>query len=418
MGTGSTRPQPFLRDQEDQALSTSKKPGTDLAALKARLAKKNKGKEAAGSEAAAPEPAQVEDALPPPGQSAPEPTAAPEPVAAAPVAAPEPVAAAPAAEAAPVAQPQAPASDDPFGGGGGGGFDPNAGVLDDVGDVKPKSGVGLMIFAAIIGLGIGAVGGSLGKEALNKRSKQTEAKAKGAAMASAAKGVSEARIDISRALDGWKAKMATDPVAVAKEINTLLKEKYEKQIRLDDLFGPDFAAVGSAGQKRTSELFYESQRLKKDLQALATFLAKNEAKIKQGIGPANFGIEFKAGMNKLVALTGALCGETVEVAKPCTGKDVVNAVAYTIIDNVGEKSRTAARGVQPGQVQLLSREGGIFRFAVGIEPNKNAVAVAASLVQRIDEHLESMIKAEKVALAALERYAADPSATPQADPEE
>lgn len=292
-------------------------------------------------------------------------------------------------------------------------------MLDDASlDVKPKGSLGLILFAGIVGLGIGAVGGSLGKEVLDKGDKREVASAKGAKMHAAAEGLSKARIEVSKAIDGWKAKMATKPGEVATEINALLKDKYEKQVRIDDLFGPDLAAVHSKGIKRTFELYDESARLKKDLHLLASFLAVNKTKIVKGMGPALFGIEFKAGLNSMVAVTGALCGESLEAAKACVGEQGKNAIAYMVLDDVGQtKARTVARGTQPGQVQLLSPTGGIFGFAVGLEPNKHAIAVAASLVQRTEGHIESMVKAEKSALSALKNYAGNTDANPQPEPE-
>ncbi|MEX1366479.1 MAG: hypothetical protein AB1Z98_25370, partial [Nannocystaceae bacterium] len=175
-------------------MSKPKKPGTDLAALKARLAKKTKGADAPAPAPEVPPPGHVAapapaPEVPPPGQPMAPPEVPPPGQQMAPpevpppgqqIPAPEPMAA-PAPEvpppgqqyAAPEPQPapqpyqsqaQAPAptrtEDNPFGNMAPmGGFDPDAGLIDSGPEIKPRGGKGIVLFAAIIAAGVGGVAG-------------------------------------------------------------------------------------------------------------------------------------------------------------------------------------------------------------------------------------------------------------------
>lgn len=426
-------------------MSKPKKPGTDLAALKARLAKKNK-------KAAEPAPAPVA-----------EPAPAPEPVAAAPAPAPEaapvqaqapaaaqpapaeyaapaaaapatpdygaaPVAHAPSAPAAPVAAPvaAAPVGDDPFGGGGGGGFDPSDGLIDaGGGDMPSKGNAGLAIFVGILGIGLGAIGGFFVSK-ITRNSETTEAaSAKGAEMAAAVKQVSEARIDVSKAMSGWEEKMATDPAGAAAEIDTMVKTSFAKKVNVDQLFGWQLAAIHSNGVRRTFELYDEATRLQKDLGYLSAFLASQEKALKVEGGPSQFAVKFTDKGAVLVAAVGAVCaapeGEpSLETAKPCTSDKAAQAIGYTVLESLGADAKIFAKGTAPGQVTVLRAGGPIYDYAVGMEPNRNALIMRNLLLKRAKDHLESMNKAEKAAIKALENFAENPNvdgSAEQPDPE-
>ncbi len=417
-------------------MSKPKKPGTDLAALKARLAKKNK-------KAAEPAPAPVA-----------EPAPAPEPVAAAPVQAAQaapvqahvpaaaqpapaeyaaPPAAAPAAQeyaAAPVAQApvaQAPVGDDPFGGGGGGGgFDPSDGLIDaGGGDMPSKGNAGLAIFVGILGIGLGAIGGFFVSK-ITRNSETTEAaSAKGAEMAAAVQQISDARIDVSKAMGGWEEKMATDPAGAAGEIDKMVKESFAKKVNVDQLFGWQLAAIHSNGVRRTFELYDEATRLQKDLGYLSAFLASQEKALKSGGGPSQFAVKFTDKGAVLVAAVGAVCaageGEpALETAKPCGEGKAAEALGYTVLETLGTETKIFPKGTAPGQVTLLRAGGAIYDYAVGMEPNRNAMIMRNALLKRAKDHLESMNKAEKAAIKALENFADNPNvdgSAEQPDPE-
>lgn len=422
-------------------MSTPKKPGTDLAALKARLAKKKKGAdpapapepapaaapEAAPAEAApaaAPAPAPAPEAAPVAAPT-PEPTPAPQPDYGAPVAA---------APAAPVlATPAAaPATDDPFGGGGGGGgggFDPSEGLIDAGGDVPAKGNAGLAIFVGILGIGLGAIGGFFVSNIMRNDETKQNAANKGGQMAAAVQDISNARIDVSKAMSGWEEKMNTDPAGTAAEIDSLVKEKFAKKVNVDQLFGWQLAAVHPSGIKRTFELYDEAARLQKDLGYLSAFLSSQEKALKTGGGPSQFAVKFTDGGAVLVAALGAVCapGEAAEGgevkladAKPCPENKAAAAVGFTVLESLGAEPKVFAKGTAPGQVTLLRAGGPIYDYAVGMEPNRNALIMRNMLLKRAKDHLDGMSKAEKTALKALENYAADPNVDGNAtqDPEE
>jgi hypothetical protein len=417
-------------------LSSSKKPGTDLAALKARLAKKTKGK-AADEPAAEPQTpvapqAAVHEAppayheappqnLPPPGQAAP--PVARQPRYEAPVHQHQQVARDPMGGMGQAAPAVAPPTDDPFGGGAGS-FDPADGVLDVGGDVPSKSNIGLIIFAGFLGAAFGGVAGYLGYKMVDNRERKAAGSDKGEAMAKAVQGVIDARIDVSNAMEGLTEKMQADPKGAATDIETLLSDKWENQVSVNQLFGWQLAAIHPNGVKRTFELFEEASRIKKDLQYLQAFLATQPEALLKGNGPSQFAILFQGDKGKLVAALEPLCaGETPE-APPvtCPEGDFGKAVAFKILDKIEDppKPVVVPKGTGDGQAVLLSTDGGIYGVAVGMEPNRNAVIYRNSLVTRINDHLEQMVKVEKSAKKALEKYAEDPTvdgSVEQPDPE-
>jgi hypothetical protein len=408
-------------------LSTSKKPGTDLAALKARLAKKTKGKDEPAAAASPMEQQQQhyapESELPPPGHAAPprvehyhpEPQHLPPPgVAAHQHVAPSMGHAAPAV---------APPSDDPFGGGAGT-FDPAEGMLDagGGGEVQGKSGIGLVIFAAVLGAVFGVPAGYLGHKMVDNRDRQQKGQAKGEEMAAAVAGIVSARIDVANAMDGLEEKMAADPAGAAVDIEALLADKWESQVNISQLFGWQLAAVHPNGVKNTFQLFEEATRVKKDLQFLQAFLATQPEALQRGQGPSQFAVLFTSSGANMVAALEPLCAGAAEGAPPgpCADGDFSKAVAYKVMETVSGEPKVVPRGTGEGQATLIASDGDVYAYAVGLEPNRNAVIYRNGLVQRVREHLESMAKIEKIAQKALEKYSQDPTvdgSVEQPDPE-
>gem|GEM_PF-1475402 len=468
-------------------MSKPKKPGTDLAALKARLAKKTKGADAPADvpppgqvaepapaadvpppgqvaqppapevpppgEVAAPPPAAD---VPPPGQAyqhevpapgqpmeaAPPPQPAPEPqydaYQAAPVPEPAPMAA-PAPAPAPMGDP-----DDPFGGGAPAvGFDPDAGLIDAGGDVAPRGSKGLVIFAALLAAGIGGVAGFLGNKIMGTQERVDAGTAKGAKMVEEVTAVSNIRKGIAVQWDDVKKTIASDPKAGAEKVTSLLTESFDKHPQVGALFGWQLASVHPVGVKKTFELYEETSRLKTDLGILAGFTASHADALKAAGGPTLFGVVFKSNGAVMVEAIQPLCGEAPKPAeggeggegaegggggdgkidpaalKPC--EDAGKAVAYKARTSVGAEAKESIvlRGYEKGQMQLLLPEGGIYNYAVGLEPNKNALKILDSLLTRVKERLDAMNKAEKIALKALENYADNPTVdgeNPQPDP--
>lgn len=291
-----------------------------------------------------------------------------------------------------------------------------------------KGNAGLAIFVGILGIGLGAIGGFFVSNIMRNGETKENAAKKGAEMATAVKAISDARIDVSKAMGGWEEKMATDPAGTAAEIDSLVKEKFAKKVNVDQLFGWQLAAIHTNGVKRTFELYDEAARLQKDLGYLSAFLSSQEKALKTGGGPSQFAVKFTDKGAVLVAAVGAVCapaeageGEVkLADAKPCPEGKAAAAVGYTILENLGAETKIFAKGTAPGQVTLLRAGGPIYDYAVGMEPNRNALIMRNALLKRAKDHLDGMSKAEKAAIKALENYSENPNvdgSAEQSDPE-
>ncbi len=284
----------------------------------------------------------------------------------------------------------------------------------------------MAIFVGILGIGLGAIGGFFVSKIMRNSETTEAASSKGAEMAAAVQEISNARIDVSKAMDGWETKMQTDPAGAAAEIDAVVKDKFAQKVNVDQLFGWQLAAIHTNGLRRTFELYDEATRLQKDLGYLSAFLASQEKALKSGGGPSQFGIKFTDQGGVLVAAMGALCGAegeeepSMETAKPCAEGELGNAIGYSVLETLGGEPANYPKGTGPGQVTLLRAGGAIYDYAVGMEPNRNALIMRNLLVTRAKEHLEEMNKAEKAAIKALENYAENPTvdgSTEQKDPE-
>lgn len=394
-------------------MNTPKKPGTDLAALKARLAKKTQGEEpAAAPPAEAPvehhaAPAAMPTNVPPPGMQQ---SFEPEP------AYHEPVAAAPA-----VVGYSAPASDDPFGGGPvNTNFDPSPSFADTGGDVPGRSSVGVVLFSGLVALGIGLAVGWLGQRIVSGREKVEAAKAKGEDMIAQVTAVSETRKAVSLGLESAKDVVVQDPKKGAEQLSAIAVENFEKMSKIDGLFGWQLGAVHTTGIKKTFELYEAYTRLRTDLGVLAGFLETNAAALQAAGGPVRFAIYFAEGGAQLAEYVAPVClpdgaappdpkdaAAALAAAKPCN--DEGKAVGLQIRTQIGGEPKTVAKGTAPDQAVPLTNEGTIFTYAVGLEPAKNAHHVRQSLMKRVTDDLTDMSRAETTALKALQNYSDNPT---------
>lgn len=416
-------------------MNAPKKPGTDLSALKARLAKKS-GADAPA--APAPEPAAPAAAaapkapprppvkrpggppadLPPPGEVAAVDIPPPGEVAQIPVDIPapgevsapsEPVAAAVAA--APRRQQQQSFDDGtPFGGGAAGGFDPNAGLIGDVGDVAPRGNKGIVVIAALGALAFGVLIGWLGHQITSKGQLKEQATAKGSTMYTEAEAVSNLRKDISLKMDELGKLLNDDPGKAAQELTTLLQQKFEKHPKVDDLFGWQLAGIGPEGIRRTFDLYEEANGLKLDLGYLANFVNANAKALTAAGGPRLLAIKFRKDGNAVLVERGdPMCGADAKTAAPCGEGKEGDAIGYQIRESVNGEFQFAAKGTDEGQVVLVNPDSQIYGYIVGLNPEKNAQLVAASLFAKVKQRLEDMSKAEGRALKALKSYSDDPN---------
>jgi len=318
----------------------------------------------------------------------------------------------------PPAEPFGGEAEDPFGGASVGTFDPSAGVLDSTGGEvsSSRSSVGLLGFIFLIGAGFGVGVGWIGHKITEKREMLQRGQTKGEEMVNGVKALSDARASISLSMEGLVQKISTDPAAAASELEGLLKDKFDSQERIDSLFGWQLASVHAKGVKSTFKLYEAASRLKTDLGYLAAFLASQPQELQAGNGPSTFAVEFKGDGAQLVAVVDALCGDSPAKAQSCTDSNA-KPVAYSVVDIIGGEPRTLPRGTGTGQGMMLERDGAIYTYAIGMEPQKNAVMFRDQLIRRIGEHLEAMGKAEKAAQQALSNYAENPNVDgPAPDP--
>jgi hypothetical protein len=411
-------------------LNAPKKPGTDLSALKARLAKKSGGDAAPAPAAeaapAAPAPAAARpparpapkkpaadpNFIPAPGEQAPStPDFIPAPGEVAPphmdIPAPGEVSQ-PVPAAAPRRQFQPDAGGTPFGADTGGGFDPNAGIIggDSGGDVPQRGNKGLVALAAGAALLLGVVVGYLGNQITSKGALRDQGKAKGEVMFAEVTKVAEMRKGISLKMADLSKLILTDPAKGATELVSLLTTNFEKAPQVDQLFGWQLAAINPDGLKKTFDLYEEANGLKIDLGYLANFVNGNVKPLTSG-GPRQFAVQIKGRSATLVERLEPLCGDPKAPA-PCTGeKD--EPVGFNVRADTGAAPAPALIGTEEGNIMPVTADGTVYAYIVGLNPENNAKIVVGSLLGRINERLEAMAKAETRALKALRKYSDDPN---------
>lgn len=389
-------------------MTTPKKPGTDLAALKARLAKKSKdGEEAAApAEAAAAPVVEAAEAVqqhydPPPAFEQ-APAFTPE----VPVQMHAPMSAPP--MSAPSFSPPAPsAGDDPFAGPNVP-FDPGPDLGGDV--VPGRSNVGLVAFSGAIFLAVGLGVGWLGHKIISGNERNEKAKAKGDEMYQEVAAAGSARKALAVALQGELGKtVMTDPKAAKDAISAVLNETFEKKPDLSRMFGWQLASLDATSIKKVFELYENLNRAAAELAAFAGFLEANAAALGAAGGPVTFGVKFTAEGTQLVALTGALCGDPATPAALTACEDPSKAVAFKVQDRLGGEDKTLPRGTAVDQVVFLPPVGDIYNYAIGLEPAKHALRIRDVEIKRIDQALEELQKAEEAALKATKGYAENPN---------
>jgi hypothetical protein len=411
-------------------LSAPKK-GKDLSALKARLAKKAAESEGDGAGGAdLPSPAEAAAALPAPGEVQKPPMAdipapgevkkpmdipAPGEVSR-PVDIPAPgQVRAPAAgyEAAfspAPAQKRGDIADDPLSGGVA--FDPSAGLIDDVGEIKAKGSVGLPIFAALVGVVVGAGLGWMAYKAKDSRERVDAARKKAETIQAKVEEIETTRASIAlrvgEAKDALEAKKAETAIAALSGIEADFVE-------LGDLFGWQMAAMDPVVVKNIFELADANNRLQLDVGILKGWVGANsEILAGRTTGPSSFVVV--RGPSGGAILTEYVAGICAEIPDPlpedfdpntltkCEGDAILTAPAFLV--------RTAISGevsLVPGdQAMILIPDGPIYTYAIGTTPDLNAKTFFDISMGRITETLGSMVKLKDEALEGITHYTEDP----------
>lgn len=332
--------------------------------------------------------------IPAPGETAPPPSAIPAPGQVAPA-------------APPPEPPPDPTRDGAFSGAPKA-FDPSDGLIADVGgDVAPRGNKGIVVLAAAGALVFGAALGWMGNGHTTRSATTDRAKAKGQKMFDEVKAVADMRKDISVKFEELIKQIGKDPKAGGAALVELNTSNFEKNPKVDDLFGWQLAAIHPTGIKKTFELYEEANGLKTDLGYLAGFVTANADSLGAAGGPAAFGVLFDAkGNASLVERVAPMC--TVEDGeKPCPPDKAGSAVAYMVRDKLGGDPFRAARGTGDKQVLALANND-MYTYIVGLKPENNAKIVYGRLVNQVKARLEAMNKIERKSLNALKNYSDNP----------
>lgn len=383
------------------------KKGKDLSALKARLAKK--AAKPAGDAVPAPGEVIEAPAEPPPSeietQAAPAEVPPPGEVAVAPE--PEPAPAAPVAAAA--------ESEAPFGGGAATAFDPNAGVIDDVGgEVKPRKNTGLTILVALAGMAFGGAVGWLAQKGLDTQARVDSAKSKGEEMYGEVNRLKDIRAKISMGMEDVKKAVAEDPNKGAQTLTDVLTENFGgDQPTADKLFGWQLASMHPKSINAIFSFYTRYNQLQMSLVELASHVNTNAKVLGEAGGPGRFAVVFKNGGAVLVEHVRPICD--LEQKAPCAEGKEADAQGYEIRETLGGPTAI----VPKDQATALLNEGPMFKYAFGDQPERNAIFKYQRLMAGVEAQLEEMSKLEKRALSSLESYVGDPTvdgSNPQADP--
>lgn len=413
------------------------KKGKDLSALKARLAKKaaeseggDAGAASPGAGADLPPPAEAAAALPAPGEvqkppmaDIPAPGEVKKPVDIPPpgevskpvdipapgevrTAAPEP-AFSPAPAPAP-AEKKGDIADDPLSGGVA--FDPNAGLIDDVGEIKAKSGIGLPLFAAVIGIVLGAGLGWMAHKSSDSRSRVDAARKKAEAIQTKVDTIETTRATI--ALKIGEAKDALEAKEAQKAIDALsgLEPTF---IELGDLFGWQMAAMDPNVVKNIFELADANNRLQLDVGILKGWVGANsEILAGRTAGPSSFVVVRNPnGGSILTEYVAGICGdipdplpEDLNTLTKCEGDAILTAKAFLVRTEIGGEATL----VSGEQAMLLIPDGQIYTYAIGTTPDANAKTYFDISMGRINDTLASMVKLKDEALEGIKHYSEDP----------
>ncbi len=379
-------------------MAAPNKPGKDLSALKAKLAKK-------ADDAAAPAPATAaepaEQAAAPAEYADEAPQAAPSyeapQAASAPSYEAEPaqVAAAPVAAAAPAAREEMPFS------ASGAAFDPNEGLIADGGEIKARSNVGIVIAAAIAAFAGGIGVGSLWNTASSTQAKLAGAKKWAEERAPEIEKIKSARVKIATGLEAATAQIGQDP-AKASEAFAALTASAAEIGRVDPLFSPHMGSMPKGPLSSVFNLFEEANAVQFRLNLMKNYVdifgkavAADANKI---TGPFAIVVDGKSA--KLVQITGVVCGEDPTAGTACEAGKEQEATGCSVIDEIGG----TAKGV-PLDLCLTLQTNSFHNAIIGESPANLALQNFQAISIDLNEHMESMAKYEAAALEGLTKYA-------------
>lgn len=319
---------------------------------------------------------------------------------------PEP-AAAPAAAAAPPKD----IAEDPMSGGVA--FDPDAGLIDDVGgEIKPRGGLGLPIFTLVVGIAVGAGLGFMGHKASDSRKRVAAAKKKADVIAAKVAEIEETRsriaLQVGEAQDALENKEGDKAVEALSELEPTYAE-------LGDIFGWQMAAMHGDVIKAIFELAEANNSLQLDVGILKGWVGANKEILSgRAKGPSSFVvIKGPKGGSILTEYVSAICDELPEEPpedfkpdslKKCEGDDILNAQAYMVRTEIGGKAQI----VPAMGAWFLTPSGPIYSYAIGANPEANAKAYFDIRMGKLKDTMDAMVKLKDDAEAGISNYTDDP----------
>ncbi|EDM77548.1 hypothetical protein PPSIR1_09600 [Plesiocystis pacifica SIR-1] len=324
--------------------------------------------------------------------------------------------AAPAAAApAPEPEPQGDIAEDPFSGGVS--FDPNAGIIDDVGgEIKPKGGVGLPIFAAVIGIVVGMGLGWMAHKANDGGMRFDAAIAKAKTIEEKINEIEKTRaliaLKIGDAEEALTAKKGDDAVAALDELEPTF-------IELGDIFGWQMAAMDPAVVKKIFDLAEANNSMQIDVGILKGWVTQYKDVLTERIsGPSSYVViaNPQAGGSVLAEYVAAICEDIPdprpEDFKPDSLKkcdkekdDILKAKAYLVRTEIGGETRL----VPGGQAFYLTPTGAMYNYAIGQSPNANAKGYFDLRMGKLKGELDAMVKLKDGALEGVANYTKNPN---------
>lgn len=396
------------------------KKGKDLSALKARLAKKAEEAEAPAA-ADVPLPGEAAAAVPAPGEvqkpvvaDIPAPGEVKKPIDIPPpgeVSKPVDIPA-PGEVRAPAPEPSrrgGDIADDPLSGGAA--FDPSAGLIEDVGgEIKSGGGIGLPLFAGVVGIAIGVVLGWMGHKATDLRARGDAAKKKAATIEARVIDIEDTRAKIAMKVGAAKdALEAKDPQTAITELSALEPTFAE----LGDLFGWQMAAMDPTVIKAIFDLAESNNSLQLDVGLLKSWVGVNsEILSNRTAGPSSYVvIQSPNGGAVLAEYVAGICDEIpaelppdfkFDSLKKCD--DVLAAQHYLVRTAIGGEISV----VSGEQAMILVPDGPIYTYAIAATPDAAAKAYFDIRMGRINEVLTNMNKLKDKALDGIGNYTSDP----------
>ncbi|PRP98118.1 hypothetical protein [Enhygromyxa salina] len=308
---------------------------------------------------------------------------------------------------APPAQPRGDIANDPMSGGVA--FDPNAGIIDDVGEIKSRGGAGLAIFAGAIGVVVGLGLGWMGHRAVDSRDRVNSAKKKAETIQKKVTEIEETRsriaLKIGEAQDALEAKEGEKAVAALSELEPTYAE-------LADLFGWQMASMHPDVIKSIFTLAEANNNLQLDVGILKGWIGANEAILSgRAKGPSAFVVIAGPQGSILAEYVSAICGEIPEelpegfdpsTLEKCEGDAILSARAFMVRTEIGGDVQFVPQGM------FLAPMGQMYSYAIGANPDANAKSYFDIRMGKLKDTMDAMVKLKDDALAGIGNYTENP----------